>query len=112
MGGYIPPPHFFGWGGGSPVQISPPPPLFEDKITLNLTFIVKKLTFLTVKLYQILQKSLARSQTMYSDKAVRRNFFVGGQDYLQSRENASEGAKRPSGGRGSPPSHTRELLHF
>ena len=34
------------WVGGWPVQISPPPPpLFEDKITLNLTFIVKKLTF-------------------------------------------------------------------
>ena len=45
-GGCIPP-HFFGWGGW-PVQTSPP--LFEDKITLNLTFIVKKLTFLTVKL--------------------------------------------------------------
>ena len=30
-------PHFFGWGGW-PVQISPP--LFEDEITLNLTFIV------------------------------------------------------------------------
>ena len=41
------PPHFFGWGGW-PVQTSPP--LFEDKITLNLTFIVEKLTFLTVKL--------------------------------------------------------------
>ena len=41
-------PHFFGWGGGWPVLISPP--LFEDKITLNLTFIVKKLTFSTVKL--------------------------------------------------------------
>ena len=41
-------------------------------------------------------------------KAVRRNFFLGGQDYLHySRENASEGAKRPSGGRvcegGVPP---------
>ena len=53
-GGIHPPPPLF-WVGGWPVQISPPPPLFEDKITLNMTFIVKKLTFLTVKLYQILQ---------------------------------------------------------
>ena len=52
-----PPPHFFGWGGMACTNI---PPLFEDKITLNLTFIVKKLTFLTVKLLQT-QKSLARS---------------------------------------------------
>ena len=55
--GGIHPPHFFGWG----MACTNIPPLFEDKITLNLTFIVKKLTFLTVKLYQILQKSLARS---------------------------------------------------
>ena len=48
MGGCIPPPPTFLGGGGWPVQISPP--LFEEKITLNLTFIVKKLTFLTVKL--------------------------------------------------------------
>ena len=32
-------------------------------------------------------------------KAVRRNYFLGEQDYLQySRGNASEGAKRPSKG--------------
>ena len=53
---------------------------------------------------------------MRTTKAVRRNFFLGGQDSVQySRDNASEGAKRPSGGRvweGGPPSHTRELLHF
>ena len=39
----------------------PPPPLFEDKITLNLTFIVKKLTFLTVKLLKT--PKIARSHT-------------------------------------------------
>ena len=47
-GGDVSPPLF--WVGGmacSPVQSSPP--LFEDKIILNLTFIVKKLTFLTIK---------------------------------------------------------------
>ena len=37
-----------GMGGMACTNI--PPPLFEDKITSNLTFIVKKLTFLTVKL--------------------------------------------------------------
>ena len=52
------PPTFM--GGGWPVQISPPP-LFEDKITLNLTFIVKKLTFLTVKLLKT--PKVARSHT-------------------------------------------------
>ena len=39
----------------------PPPPLFEDKITLYLTFIVKKLTFLTVKLLKT--QKIARSHT-------------------------------------------------
>ena len=53
-------PHFFGWGMAR-VQTSPPPPLFEDKITLNLTFIVKKLTFLTVKLLKT--QKIARSHT-------------------------------------------------
>ena len=38
-----------------------PPPLFEDKITLNLTFIVNKLTFLTVKLLKT--PKIARSHT-------------------------------------------------
>ena len=41
--GCIPPPPLF-WVGGWLVQIYPP--LFEDKITLNLTFIVKILSFL------------------------------------------------------------------
>ena len=42
----------------------------------------------------------------------------GGQDLQYCRGNASEGAKRPSGGRvnevgvGCPPSQTKELLHF
>ena len=58
MGGCIPPPHFFG-GGMACTNI--PPPLFEDKITLNLTFIVKKLTFLTVKLLKT--QKIARSHT-------------------------------------------------
>ena len=62
-------PHFFGWGGW-PVQTSPPPPLFEDKITSNLTFIVKKLTLLTVKLLKTPKNrslaKLARTQ-MYSE---------------------------------------------
>ena len=59
------PPTFLG-GGGWPVQISPPP-LFEEKITLNLTFIVKKLTFLTVKLLKTLKKSLARSARSHTN---------------------------------------------
>ena len=47
----VSPTFWVGGGGGWPVQIShPPPPLFEDKITLNFTFVVKKLTFLSVKL--------------------------------------------------------------
>ena len=48
----------------------PPPPLFEDKITLNLTFMVKKLTFLTVKTIKNSKNRslapLARTQ-MYSE---------------------------------------------
>ena len=46
-GGDVSPPLF--WVGGMACTNIPPPPLFEDKITLNLTFIVKKLTFLTLK---------------------------------------------------------------
>ena len=42
----------------------PPPPLFEDKITLNLAFIVKILTFLTVKLSKT--QKIACTQ-MYSE---------------------------------------------
>ena len=64
-----PPPHFFGWGGW-PVQISPPPPLFEDKITLNLTFIVKKLTLLTVKLLKT--PKIARSLRSLAHKCILR----------------------------------------
>ena len=46
------------------------PVLFEDKITLNLTFIVKKLTFLTVKLSKTPQIArslalLARTQKIF-----------------------------------------------
>ena len=55
-GMYPPPPPPLVWVGGWPVQTSPP--LFEDKITLNLTFIVKKLTFKTVKIARSL-RSLA-----------------------------------------------------
>ena len=59
-GGGMYPPTF--WGGGMAcTKIPPPPPLFEDKITLNLTFIVKKLTFLTVKLLKT--PKIARSHT-------------------------------------------------
>ena len=47
-------------------NIPPPPPLFEDKITSNLACIVKKVTFLTVKLLKTPKKSLARTQ-MYSE---------------------------------------------
>ena len=43
-------------------------------------------------------------------------FFPGGQDYLQySRDNASEGAKRPSGGgcgRGCPPATPGSFCNF
>ena len=56
MGGCIPPPTFLGGGGMACTNI---PPLFENKITLNLTFIVKKLTFLTVKLLKT--QKIARS---------------------------------------------------
>ena len=43
-GGVVSPPHFFGWGGW-PVQTSPPPPLFEDKITSNLTLLYRNWPF-------------------------------------------------------------------
>ena len=62
-GGVIHPPTFLGGGGMACTNI---PPLFEDKITLNLTFIVKKLTFLTVKLLK-LKKSLARSARSHTN---------------------------------------------
>ena len=68
MGGMYPPPTFL--GGGDGLYKHPPPPLFEDKIILNLTFIVKKLTFLTVKLLKNSKNRslapLARTQ-MYSE---------------------------------------------
>ena len=67
-----PPPHTF-LVGGWPVQTSPPPTLFEDKI--NLTFIVKKLTFLTVQLLKT-QKNrslapLARTQMYFETRSLR-----------------------------------------
>ena len=67
-GGYPPPPHFFGWGDG--LYKHPPPPLFEDKIILNLTFIVKKLTFLTVKLLKT--PKIARSLRSLAHKCILR----------------------------------------
>ena len=56
-GGGGDPPTFLG-GGMACTNI---PPLFEDKITLDLTFIVKKLTFLIVELLQT--SKIARSHT-------------------------------------------------
>ena len=64
-GDVSPPPTFFGWGVGC--TNIPPPPLFEDKITSNLTFIVKKLTFLTVKLFKNSKKWLARSARSHTN---------------------------------------------
>ena len=63
-GGMYPPPHFFGWGDGL-YKYSPPPQLFEDKINLNLTFIVKKLTLLTVKLLKT--QKIARSARSHTN---------------------------------------------
>ena len=62
MGDCIPP--IFFWGVA--YTNIPPPPLFEDKITLNLSFIVKKLTFLTVELLKT-QKLLARSARSHTN---------------------------------------------
>ena len=65
-GGGMYPPTFLGGGDGLYKQ----PPLFEDKITLNLTFIVKKLTLLTVKLLQtpkIARSLRSLAHKMYSD---------------------------------------------
>ena len=67
-GGIHPPPHFFGWGDG--LYKYPPPPLFEDKITLNLTFIVNKLTFLTVKLLKT--PKIAHSLRSLAHKCILR----------------------------------------
>ena len=57
-----------------------------------------------------------RVSTSVISKAVRRNFFVGGQDLQYCRGNASEGAKRPSGGRvwegGVPPPRRRSFCIF
>ena len=66
MGGGGESPHFLG-GGMACTNIPPPPPLFEDKITLNLTFIVKKLPFLTVKLSKTKKKILARSARSHTN---------------------------------------------
>ena len=49
------------WVGGWPVQNIPPPPLVEGKITLNLTFSVKKLTFLSGKTIKNSDNRIARS---------------------------------------------------
>ena len=65
MGG-IHPPTFL--GGGDGLYKYPPPPLFEDKIISNLTFIVKKLTFLTVKLLKTQKnRSLAHKCILTSE---------------------------------------------
>ena len=65
MGGCIPP--LFWVGGMACTDI---PPLFEDKITLNLTFIVKQLTFLTVKLLKT--PKIARSLRSLAHKCILR----------------------------------------
>ena len=62
-----PPPTFLGGGGMACTNI---PPLFEDKITLNLTFIVEKLTFLTVKLSKT--PKIARSLRSLAHKCILR----------------------------------------
>ena len=61
-----PPPTILG-GGMACTNI---PPLFEDKITLNLTCIVKKLTFLTVKLLKT--QKIARSLRSLAHKCILR----------------------------------------
>ena len=68
MGDVSPPPPTFLGGGMACTNI---PPLFEDKITLNLTFIVKKLTFLTAKLLKT-QKKIARSLRSLAHKCILR----------------------------------------
>ena len=60
------PPTFLG-GGMACTNI---PPLFEHKITLNLTFIVKKMTFLTVKLLKT--PKIARSLHSLAHKCTLR----------------------------------------
>ena len=67
-GMYPPPPPLFWVGGG--VACTNIPPLFEDKITLNLTFIVKKLTFLTAKLLKT--PKIARSLRSLAHKCILR----------------------------------------
>ena len=62
-----PPPTFLGGGGMACTNI---PPLFEDKITLSLTFIVKKLTFLTAKLLKT--QKIARSLRSLAHKCILR----------------------------------------
>ena len=59
-------------GGGMACTNTPPPspPLFEYKITLNLTVIVKKLTFLTVKLLK--PPKIARSLRSLAHKCILR----------------------------------------
>ena len=68
-GGGCIPPTFLGGGGMACTNI-PPPTLFEDKITLNLTCILKKLTFLTVKLLKT--PKVARSLHSLAHKCILR----------------------------------------
>ena len=65
-GGCIPPTFL----GGGMACTNHPPPLVEDKITLNLTFIVKKLTFLNVKLLK--PPKIARSLRSLAHKCILR----------------------------------------
>ena len=66
-GGMYPP---LFWVGGMALYKYPPPPLFEDKITLHLTFIINKLTFLTVKLLKT--PKIARSLRSLAHKCILR----------------------------------------
>ena len=66
-GGCIPPPPPLFWVGGWPVQTSPPPPLFEDKIRLKFDIYCKETDLFNCKtIKNSKNRSLARTQ-MYSE---------------------------------------------
>ena len=75
MGMYPPPPPPPPLLGGGIACTNIPLTLFEDKITLNLTFIVKKLTFLTVKLLKT--PKIARSLRSLAHKCILRLYLCG-----------------------------------
>ena len=94
-------------------SLSPPPP--PPPGVASVSMCKRASTFLAFSQSKTAVSIVCR---YFSARPYAGIFFVGGQDLQYCRENASEGAKRPSGGRvweggvPPPPSQSKELLHF